>query len=430
MEMKAMRRQSGVRGSTLIEIMIAAGIGMGLVLAIMTAIQSANQSVKSSGLSNDWTTLIMGIRETYADNSQCNMQFGGMTFPTGAGGDLTNSNASLALGALNVKNPANGAIVGLPLLSTTQIVNNLKATTLQLVVSPGNQTQQILYGGAQSFLDHVELNIVATKLNADGTTLTGGNTVLQSNQAHNNPIRFNVIRNSTAPYAIASCYGLNDAAQQACNEMGGSYPPVGTVATPKCEMPRIFFGTDRQLSTPGTGAPNQGQRVQLWSYSGVQGVQDPRDYAIGMDGATMWLNAGESPNNQILMTNNAGNNPLLSVGPSGTTVDSQGGNVPHQVYGYVIAGNGAAGWWVYLDSTHSPGAYSNSVGTWKNFFMPWDCGANAVALSHTCACSCNNNVCTIDTDTISTVHSGACNCNTTPAGGLMTVSISVMCALY
>ncbi len=402
---------------------------MGLVLAIMTAIQNSNQAVKSSSLGNDWVTLLAGIRDTFADSNLCTREFNTFSFPGAAlagGAVLTN------LPQLTIKN-AGGAVVS-TFLSTTQVLNSLKATTLQLVVSPGNTTQTILVGGVNRYLDHVELNIVAQKVEVNGTTaLMGGVTTLQSNATRNNAIKFTIMRD-TGTGAVIGCYGQNDSAQQACNEMGGSYGPAGATP-PRCQLPRVFFGSnDAQLSSPAAGSPNRGQRVQLWAWSG-HGIQDPNDYAIGMNGSTMWFNAGEAGgNNKFQFTNNGGTSPLLTVGSVGTTVESEGGNVPHGLFGYVIAG-GPGAFWAYYDKTVGPPANGYiHIGKFWNFNANMDCGADAWLMSYKCDCYCTDTVnCHARNQGLVNYHAASCNCFSSDGGiGLGDMYLQGMagCAKY
>lgn len=375
-------KRRGQSGLSLIEVVITMGITMGLILAVMSAIQNANQAVKSSSLSNDWVTLLAGIRETYSDARQCGLQFAGYSYP---GASLAGGTQLWSFPALVIKNP-NGTVAS-TFLSTTQVVNNFKAANIDVLVSLGNQTQTILVGGTNRYLDHVELNIVADKVQLDGTTkVMGGVTRLQSNSVRNNALRFTIMRDLAGN--VVGCYGQDDAAEQACNELGGAYGPPGS--SPRCQLPRIFFGSNTQLAPPSAPIQNQGQRVQLWAYTG-HGTQDPNDYAIGMDSGTMWFNAGESTGNKFLFTNNAGNNSVASIGPGGVTINTTGGNTPHALFGAIGVGNA---WAWYNNSTpavdlSASNGYSG-VGFWNVYGMDMTCGANAWLLSYSCDCYCTD----------------------------------------
>lgn len=332
---------------SLVETMVTLGVASGLVLGVMEAVNMSARSVKSVQTSNDWTTLIGTLRLMTQSQTQCGFMFNGLSFPGGptygTSGSAWSGSAVLCdtqtsthqVGGCTTNSQLNRlrtySTSGTPvatLLDVSSSLNGIRALQINLKIAAGNATETIpvpngASGTSNMYRDLVELEIYAKKQNqtpgASGSVLfndmSGAQSILYAGNSNNRNtgIIFQVLRNTTSPYAINGCFGTNDQASLACSYMGGVMSTSST-ASPRCQLSKLpLQPSTTTVAPPDSAAPNQGQRLSLLPYGGTWGAADPRDYAVGIDSANFWFNAGDVNTNKFQFTNAGGGQKLAEM---------------------------------------------------------------------------------------------------------------------
>jgi len=187
-------------GFTLVEIMVAMGIGAVLMLAMAEMMTGMNKGQKNVALTMDYNSLISTISLTLLNDQACKTSLLGQPF--NASGDQP-----VVMQPPGSPEIRTGAVVSGWLINSLSLANNALVATL------GTDKQYL-----------ATLTLRAQKQNA--ATSVGA--------ASKAPAAFAVYVLVDSSNRIKECYSKDGTAVQACTAQGGTYTPG---ATPLCQMP-------------------------------------------------------------------------------------------------------------------------------------------------------------------------------------------------
>ena len=149
-------------GFSLIEGVMAAGIGGVMIMGLLASMNSTNRTAKQMKSYNDWNQTLSLIRFAYSNQKACTNSFTGGAYSSGTG--------LLGLSKLEVKNDS--GVTTTTFFDTAKAINGIKAQSIDLIEMASLGKQSVLVGTSTVQLNayQVYLRIAAVRANVGATT--------------------------------------------------------------------------------------------------------------------------------------------------------------------------------------------------------------------------------------------------------------------
>lgn len=212
------------KGMTLVEVMIAMGVGLVLLLGLLQMMDFTRRSTKSTGLSLDWTSTTNAVLTTLNSEEACKNALSGPKFVSGNAIELNTFTSGTGI-----------------LLKKNEVMNGIKIT--RMIVQRAAPATEF------TGVDPVENSMIypATFTLEAEKSITGeaGQVAMGGNQLPKKVLPFNVVVDKATEKNIISCFTayspryLASAAAQGCNTAGG----IWDSAAQKCDIRKVVCDT-------------------------------------------------------------------------------------------------------------------------------------------------------------------------------------------